>query len=260
MQVGNSSFTIVALNNRFGDGIGFAGLRGLEQEEGMRPPAVEIRRHRPATPWTYELLDQRQREVAARVREGGAGALLLNEVAPVITMGRRTPMDDIQVAPELLASMGVGLHRTDRGGMATWHGPGQWVLFAVDRLESLTGDPRGVRKAVSGLLNVAYQLALGLGYQPDENGLRIGEDCETGVWIHQGKFAAVGVHIEQGVLLHGLAVNIHQTATSFQGLRPCGLDKPVGYLLGRDAGSTSFDEVGLNLHNLALSNLWQAGG
>ena len=225
----------------------------------MSLPEIEIRRHRPENSWTYERLDLHQREVAARVREGGPGALLLSEVAPVITVGRRTPMSDIQVGSELLESMGVGLHRTDRGGMATWHGPGQWVLFAVDGLERLTGDSRGVRKAVNGLLNVAYELALGMGYEPGERELHIGEDCETGVWLSTGKFAAVGVHIEQGVLLHGLAVNVYKTPTSFQGLRPCGLDKPVGYLLDENEGPARFDELGSKLRDLAISHLWKAG-
>ena len=207
----------------------------------------EVRRHTASAPWSYEQLDLRQREVADRVRAGGEGALLLSEVAPVITVGRRTPDSDIQVPAEVLSKMGIALHRTDRGGMATWHGPGQWVLFAVDSLERLTGDPRGVRKAVEGLLAVAHDLALDLGYSAEAHGLRIGEDCETGVWLQDEKFAAVGVHIEKGVLLHGLAVNVYQTPQSFQGLRPCGLDKPVGYLFADHEGEKRFEEVGERL-------------
>ena len=77
---------------------------------------IEIRRDSPATPWTYELLDRRQREVAARARAGGEGALLLSEVAPVITMGRRTPIADLIVGEAKLLERGISVYRTDRGG------------------------------------------------------------------------------------------------------------------------------------------------
>src|SRR5690242_283423 len=117
---------------------------------------LEIRRHEPpARPWTYALLDARQREIAARVSAGGPGALLLSEVAPVITVGRRTPAGDVSGLGSrdsgARVAFGSEVYPVDRGGLATWHGPGQWVLFAVDRLERWVGDPRGVRKMVCAL-------------------------------------------------------------------------------------------------------------
>jgi len=224
----------------------------MEQDGGMLPlSVVEIRRHLKPDPWTYEMLDQRQREVAERVRGGGAGVLLLSEVAPVITVGRRTPESDIHTTPALLRQLGMNLHRTDRGGLATWHGPGQWVLFAVDSLERLTGDPRGVKESVCRLLRVARELARKIGKTEARDGLRIGGGVELGVWLGDTKFASVGIHVEQGVLLHGLSINIYQTASSFRGLRPCGLDKPVAYLLPESEGRERFDEVGEVLVGLA---------
>lgn len=186
----------------------------------------EIRRHSASSPWTYELLDRRQREVAAQIRAGGEGALLLSEVAPVITIGRRTSPGDLLLPDAALAKLGISTHRTDRGGFATYHGPGQWVLFAVDSLERLTGDRRGVRKAVEGLLGIG--LIIGKMF---DHSVEIRDGAEMGVWTDRGKFAAVGVHIEQGILLHGLSLNAFRTPTSFQGLRPCGLDAPVDFLL-----------------------------
>ena len=202
------------------------------------PVPVELRRHRAESPWTYELLDQRQRTVAERARNGGPGALLLSEVAPVITRGRRAPTSDVTASSEDLARAGVALCEVDRGGLATYHGPGQWVVFAVDRLESLTGDRRGVRKAVDGLLETALQV--GRLYDSSAE-IRLG--AELGVWTRRGKFAAVGVHIAQGVLLHGLSVNGMRTPTSFYGLRPCGLDAPVEFLLEKETLAMTPQEV-----------------
>jgi len=175
--------------------------------------------------------------------------LLLSEVAPVITVGRRTAPGDILFTPELLAKRGIELHRTDRGGFATYHGPGQWVLFAVDHLDRLTGDSRGVRLAVEGLLQIALQV--GRKYDP---GMEIRSGAETGVWSPRGKCAAVGVHVEQRVVLHGLAVNGYRTTTSFMGLRPCGLDAPVDFLLKKE---DDFEKLGEELRDAALQQFWQ---
>ncbi len=207
------------------------------------PIPVEVRRHQADSLWTYSALDLRQREIAARVREGGEGVLLLSEVAPVITRGRRTPDGDI-----LDPSMDV--HWSDRGGLATYHGPGQWILFPVDHIEKLTGDPRGVRKAVETLLQVA--LDVGRSY---DSGAHIREGSEMGVWTDQGKFAAVGVHVENGVLLHGLAVNGFKTPTSFKGLRPCGLDAPVDFLL-KEQSESEFQTLGELLILEAYQRFW----
>lgn len=206
---------------------------------------VERRRHTPESPWTYRDLDQRQRQIAAEVRSGGRGVLLLSELAPVITVGKRSPTSDILLTPEGLKSHGIELMSVDRGGLATYHGPGQWVLFWVESLERLTGDRRGVRRAVQMLLDIA--LETGLNYRKDA---RCRDGAELGAWSRHGKFAAIGIHIEQGVLLHGLSLNGFKTAQSFQGLRPCGLDLPVDYLLDR---SEEFEKLGDQMIEAARS-------
>lgn len=232
------------------------------------PVPLEIRRHAPDRPWTYARLDARQREIAARVRPASEpdspdsrdapqspatqpGAFLLSEVAPVITFGRRAGHAELLLPPADLARNGIELYETDRGGLATYHGPGQWVFFAVDRLERLTGDRRGVRKAVESLLETALQTARH--YEPRAE-IRAG--TETGVWSSRGKLAAVGVQIEHGVLLHGLSLNGFRTETSFRGLRPCGLDAPVDFLLGEERGPQGFKELGERLIEVATRHFY----
>lgn len=228
----------------------------------MSRPFIEIRRHSAASPWTYADLDRRQREIAAALARRGAGeaplppgALLLSEVAPVITIGRRTPAGDLTQPEAALASRGISALRVDRGGLATSHGPGQWVVFAVDRLERLTGDPRGVRRAVEGLLGIAREV--GLRYDPTAE---IRSGAETGAWTARGKFASVGVHVERGVLLHGLAINGFRAPTSFTGLRPCGLEPRVDYLLAErrapDELERGFVELGELVRDVALGTFW----
>lgn len=213
---------------------------------------VEVKRHSENSVWTYELLDRRQREIANIVRKGTRGVLLVSEVSPVITVGRRTSPHDLFYSPREFQKEGITLYPTDRGGLATYHGPGQWVVFPVARLEMLTGDRRGVRKAVEGLLETAF--AVGKNYRSD---LEIRQGRELGVWSKRGKVASVGIHIEKGVLLHGLAVNGFRTSLSFLGLKPCGLDAPVDFLLP-EPSETEFDLLGKRLIQEILQKFWRA--
>jgi lipoate-protein ligase B len=218
---------------------------------------IAIRRHLKPGEWTYELLNQRQIEIADRVRSGGSGAILLSEVAPVITVGRRTPECDLLMNEEMLAKMGISRIQAERGGFATYHGPGQWVLFVVDSLERLTGDTRGVRKAVDRLLEIARLAASHAGVKAE---CRAG--TELGLWSDKGKVAALGIQIEQGVLLHGISLNGYRTPQSFQGLRPCGLDTPVDFLLSdspkgqEQINEQKFEALGKTLVQAALQVFW----
>ena len=229
----------------------------------FRNTPCEVRRHRAAQPFTYADLDRRQREIAARARSGeGTGCLLLSEVSPVITRGKRTEPGDVFASRDLLERRGIAVLETDRGGKATYHGPGQWVLFAVDRLERLTGDPRGIRRAVDGLLEIGLEVALQYDARAE---LREGE--WLGIWSAEGKLGSVGVHLEQGVLLHGLSLNAFRTEQSFFGLKPCGLDAQPAFLLDAHEDSATwdtlareqqFERVGNRLIEAALRKFWKS--
>jgi lipoate-protein ligase B len=213
-------------------------------------PAIEIHRHSSNDPWTYEALDRRQREIARRVSEGGPGALILSEVSPVITVGRRTPENDLLLDDSTLKKAGIERVTTDRGGLATYHGPGQWVLFPVDRLDRLTGDSRGVRRAVDVLLQIALDVATQFGVKAE-----IRQEAELGVWSPRGKIAAVGIHIEGRILLHGMSLNVFRTPQSFVGLRPCGLEPAVDFL-SQNPDPAAFGRVKDALIESALTRLW----
>lgn len=193
-------------------------------------------------------MDAIQRQIAKRVHEGGPGTLLISELAPVITTGRRTPSTDFLMSQEDLTAQGIELYPTDRGGLATYHGPGQWVLFPVDTLQRLTGDTRGVRKLVNGLLEVALEVAR---FYRSDSEIRSG--MQTGVWTLRGKIASVGIHIEKGVVLHGLSINGFRTPESFMGIRPCGSDAGVDYLLKKP---DDFEALRQKLLSAMFSRFW----
>jgi lipoyl(octanoyl) transferase len=209
-----------------------------------------MRRHHPERPFTYKQLDARQRQIARELSQGkGQATLLLSEVAPVITYGRRTPSSDL-LGLKLRDSELTEVYATDRGGYATYHGPGQWVLFPVGTLEQWVGDSRGIQKLMTSLLEIA--LDVGLLYNSTAH-LRDG--AELGAWTSQGKFAAVGIHVQGGMVFHGLSVNGFRTSQSFQGLRPCGLDAPVDFLLSEGCPQEEFEKLGDQILEVALKLL-----
>lgn len=186
----------------------------------------ETRRHSSEISWHYSDLDRRQRECFQSIQKNPTRVYaLLSEVASVITLGRRASPVDLTLPLEQLAHRGIEVYETDRGGLATYHGPGQWVVFVVGTLERLTGDRKGVRVAVEKLLHVGVLIFSEFGVSAE-----VKEGAETGIWVQGKKVGAVGVRVDDGVLLHGLSLNIFSTPDSFVGLRPCGLDAPVGFL------------------------------
>jgi len=218
-------------------------------------PEVIIERHSDHYPHLYRDMDRHQRKIAKRVLAGEKGAILLFEVAPVITYGRRTPQSDFHYEEFFYKKNGIDLYPVDRGGLATYHGPGQWVLFIVDHLERLTGDARGVRKAVCGLLQAALEVIKKI--DPKSSVL---ENDRTGVWGVLGKYASVGVHIENRILMHGLCLNVFKTEKSFLGFNPCGLNSEIGFLaelkpeLNTDEG---FMNIGKELVEKIKSHFYQ---
>src|SRR5438105_3526899 len=99
---------------------------------------IEIYRHSIEKPWTYSRLDRYQRQIAEQLLAdpNAEGKWIISELAPVITLGRRVSSSPTFLVPqEQLSRKGIEIYPTDRGGLATYHGPGQWVFFLVDRLE-----------------------------------------------------------------------------------------------------------------------------
>ena len=170
-----------------------------------------------------------QRAVVAAVRAGRhPDSLLLLEHPPVFTIGRRGDGSTLLWSEEERARRGVELVWTDRGGDATYHGPGQLVGYPILHLPRMGSDIlRHIRDIERSL--IAYLAALGIESEPGGAGL-------TGVWSRGAKVGAIGVKLNQEVTSHGFALNLTTDLDVFnQGIVPCGL---VGKL------ATSVAELG----------------
>lgn len=159
------------------------------------------------------------------VKAGRAGhTLLLLEHPPVITLGRNAGMQNIIASRDFLASQGIELFETDRGGDVTFHGPGQLVgypIFDLRAFEPRIGAIDFVRKIEESLIRTCGDLGVVTTRIP---GL-------TGVWTEStppAKIAAIGVHISRAVTSHGFALNVTTNLDYFKLIVPCGIsDKPV---------------------------------
>ena len=161
--------------------------------------------------------------------------MIFAEVSPTVTLGARQVHDETQRVhlvrlEETLKAKGIAVEAGLRGGKETWHGPGQWVGFVVTPLEQFTGDPKGVRKAVHGILERVREAIL-----PIEAQARIEEGERLGIWSDRGKLVSVGIRIREGWITSGFALNCIPHETSFFGIDPCGLSgaKPDFLFEGR---------------------------
>ena len=154
--------------------------------------------------------------------------LLLAEHSPVVTLGRRGRAEDIKAAPEVLDQANLPVFKIERGGLATWHGPGQLVMYPIFRLRNLgLGVAEFVRQLEETVIRVLKDFGITAGRRLDH----------PGVWIGREKIASLGLAIRRNVTFHGLALNCSPDLTWFDFIHPCGLSEnvitSVSKLLGR---------------------------
>jgi lipoate-protein ligase B len=152
--------------------------------------------------------------VEQRLTDEIPDTLLLLEHPPVITLGRRGSLEDIYVSEAALAAGGIAVERTTRGGLVTYHGPGQLVGYPIVHLRQ--------RKLSIPCYVRALELAIihALGSFGVESHL---DEDHIGVWTDRGKIAAIGVAQRHGVTLHGFAVNLQPNLEHFGLINPCGI-------------------------------------
>lgn len=156
-----------------------------------------------------------QAEVVAAVRDGSApDTLLLLEHPHVFTMGRAASADHLLWDDAEQSRRQVGVIWSDRGGEATYHGPGQLVGYPILDLTHFGFTiPQYLERLEQSLID--YMSELGVEAQPGEPGL-------TGVWSRGEKVAAIGIKLNRSVVSHGFALNLTTDLKYFDGIVPCG--------------------------------------
>lgn len=181
-----------------------------------------------ARPWgetSYEQALSLQKSFTESARKGW----LLFSCPPTITVGARITAAsgqgryrDVLVPQSQLDRLGVTCLPVDRGGQATYHGPGQIIGFPFGTLEQFTGDSRGVREFVSRLESLLKNFVAeyrNVDHTPDQRG-------QAGVWITdrnaRRKIVAIGLGFGREGVRHGFALNVEPMSRGFELIHPCG--------------------------------------
>ena len=156
----------------------------------------------------YEL---QKKLVDARVEGDMGDALILTEHDAVVTVGRGTDRASV-------AAVRVPVVEIERGGEATYHGPGQLVAYPILAL------PEG-RRDLHRYLRDLEEVVIGVLAEVQVEGRRV--EGYTGVWVGERKICSIGVAVRRWVTFHGLALNLHTDLAAFQTFQPCGLAPDV---------------------------------
>jgi lipoate-protein ligase B len=170
----------------------------------------------------FDLLDYsasleiQHKIVERKIRERGPDVLLLLEHPPTITLGHRGNLSDVLASSEELRRLGISVFETDRGGLATYHGPGQLICYPIM-------DLRAGRLSVSEYVRSLEQVIIYALKKFDIAGLRLAG--KVGVWTSDtDKIASIGVKIRQRVSFHGFSLNVDLRHDPSKFMISCGMD------------------------------------
>ncbi len=153
-----------------------------------------------------EVWELQNQLVLTRARESSPDTVILVEHEHVITLGRRTSAENFR-------PQSIPVYNVERGGDATYHGPGQLVGYPILKLQD-----HDVHKYLRMLEEVLIRTTRSYGIASE----RI--EGHTGVWEGSRKIASIGVAVSGWVTYHGFALNVSPDLSYFRLIKPCGLD------------------------------------
>ena len=160
-----------------------------------------------------------QRELASKRARGEIpDTLVLVEHDHVITLGRKT-------TPPNFRPQKIPVFRVERGGDATYHGPGQLVGYPIVLLAD-----HDVRRHVRNMEEAVIRAVRAYGIE----GERL--DGHPGIRERGKKLASIGVSVTEWVTYHGFALNVNTDLSYFEMIRPCGLDPAAMTSMQKIAG------------------------
>ena len=151
---------------------------------------------------------------AARQEDELPDVLLTFEHPPVYTRGRRSRPGELPMGEDWYLAQGIDVVETDRGGLVTYHGPGQLVGYPIVRVDDVVGYVRTLENA---LVRGAGRRGRGRRPVSAARGPPVSPACGSA----ERKIASIGVHLSRGVSTHGFAVNVEND------LQPFSLDRAV---------------------------------
>jgi lipoyl(octanoyl) transferase len=180
----------------------------------------------------YQEALELQHTLREAVQAGAPDVCLLLEHDPVVTLGRRGGLVD---APALEA-LATPVIATDRGGYATWHGPGQLVAYPIMDTQRAR---YGIKPLVARLGDIMIAIAEAFGLQ----GV-VFDPERPGVYVRERKLGSIGLHLTRGITTHGFAINICNNLDGFRAIVPCGFaDLQITTVAIETVSTPSIDEA-----------------
>jgi len=160
-----------------------------------------------------KTLELQRRLHALRVADEIPDVLLLPEHPPTITMGKAADPKNILASPELMREQGISLFHIERGGDATYHGPGQLIGYPILDLRQRGRD---IARFITALEEVMIRTV-------GDFAIEAGRDAaHRGVWIGDRELGAIGISVRRWVTMHGFALNVVTDLRHFSMINPCG--------------------------------------
>ncbi len=158
-----------------------------------------------------QALVRQHQMVAERIKDHSPDRLVLVEHPPVVTIGRSGSLKDLCIAKEALGQKGVSLQKVDRGGRATFHGPGQLVVYPIVKVSD-----KDLHAFLKRLLDTVADVLRNHQLVPKF------KQGKPGLWVNGAKIASVGLAVRKWVTYHGIALNVCTDPGWFDLIVSCG--------------------------------------
>jgi lipoyl(octanoyl) transferase len=186
-----------------------------------------------------------QEEIVAKKRKDRSlgDELLLLEHEAVYTIGRTPDKSSLLGS----AHLGHPLFAINRGGHATYHGPGQLMGYPIIDLRRCGQDLHRYLRWVEQLL---IELLVDYGITASRR------ESLTGVWAGERKIASIGVGVRHWITMHGFALNVCSDLSAFNHIIPCGINNVAMTSMEKETGGAfSVLDIARALEKLALDRM-----
>jgi lipoyl(octanoyl) transferase len=208
----------------------------------LRPPDLQVH-WLGRTDFANALVLQEEIVAKKRADPSHPNELLLLEHEPVYTIGRTPDQSSLLGA----AHLPHPLFAINRGGQATYHGPGQLMCYPIIDLRRCGQDLHKYLRWLEQLLIEMlgqYQIAA------------TQRASLTGVWIDDRKIASIGVGVRHWITMHGFALNVCGDLSPFNQIVPCGINNVAMTSMEKETGQPfSVETVAASLEKLALNRI-----
>ena len=157
-----------------------------------------------------KMLKKQHAERKKLIEKSGIEKVFVLEHDHVITKGKRHAL----LEAEKINNHDIPIVETKRGGLATYHGPGQLIVYPIINIGS-----RKIR-----IRQWVYLLEEAVITLLRELNIESNRKCSLpGVWVGDAKICSIGLHIQHGISIHGIALNVDPDLNFFSLFKPCGI-------------------------------------